>query len=76
MISAHLWKVDRGGWRCSNPDCKHSPKYHYNIIGKVWDLKLDTTCVIITCNSGTEQYCRDCVDIIYPLLKSVLDTKL
>jgi hypothetical protein len=77
MIDARLWKVDQGGWRCSNSQCKHSPEYHYNLIGNVWDLKLGTTCVIILpAFSGEEIYCRDCIDQVYHRLKPVLDTKL
>jgi len=79
MIDARLWKVDSGGWRCSNLQCKHSPEHHYNLIGHVWNLKLGTTCVIITISNSEavcDIYCRDCIDQVYHSLKPALDTKL
>jgi hypothetical protein len=76
MISASLFKLEQSGWHCDNTQCKHNPKYHFNIIGKNWVLKTDITCLIVELADFREIYCPDCIDEIYLKLKPILDRKL
>jgi hypothetical protein len=76
MIRVSLFKMQTSGWSCDNPDCKHDPKYHHNIIGKNFHLKENETVLAIYLGDSREIYCRDCIDEVYKKLKPVLDSKL
>lgn len=79
MIKIEVCKLDATGIKCSNPKCKHSPEYHNHILGNNYHIKPDTAVVYIWVGdymSIYEVYCRDCIDEIYQMIKSKLDTKL
>ena len=76
MINAFLLKIDDSGWECKNPNCKHDPKYHFNIIGNNYHLIQGQTALVINLGESQEIYCRECIDSIYQDLKPLLDTRL
>ena len=62
--------------RCGNTNCQHSEKYHYVIMQNSHWIKQGTICARIKIDNSIEYYCRDCIDEIYNLIKSKLDSKL
>lgn len=72
MIKVKIIKIQDMGYACANPSCKHNPEYHYNIIGEVWHMKVGT----VAADINSDYFCRDCIDDIYRMIKSKLDTKL
>jgi len=76
MINISVSTVAMSGIKCWNPNCKHLPEYTDNIIDDCYFLKRGTTMAIIYYSQGFEIYCRDCIDEVYRILKSKLDTKL
>lgn len=76
MIKANLFKMEQSGFQCFNPKCSHNEKYHNNILGQVFHIKIGTTCLLMTIDNSYEIYCRECIDNLYIELKPVLDSKL
>ena len=80
MIHASLFKIDYSGQQCANPECAHNPEHHFNIIGKVFHIKQDTTCLRLSMATSSEiiveTYCKDCIDVVYRKLKPILDKNL
>lgn len=75
MIEAHLFKMQTNGWPCDNPDCKHNPEYHNQIL-RTFFIKKEVTCLAIQIAGGREIYCKDCIDVVYRKLKPILDKNL
>lgn len=76
MLKCELYKVDMGGLKCSHPNCQHNPQYHFNVIGKQFHLKKNTTALMIYTQGISEIYCQDCIDLLYKYMKPFLDKKL
>jgi hypothetical protein len=78
MINISTYEVWESGIKCNNTNCKHLPEYTDHIIGNNYFLKVGTICARwqITTTGNGETYCRGCIDEIYQLIKSKLDTKL
>jgi len=83
MIKIDVRKLDATGIKCSNPNCRHLPEYHNHILGDNYHIKPDTTVAIIEAGiqfslflHHKDIYCRDCIDEVYQMIKSNLDTKL
>jgi len=83
MIKIDIIKLDATGITCSNPNCQHLPEYTNHILGDNYHIKPDTTVVIIAAGTQFSEflhhkdvYCRGCIDEIYAMIKSKLDTKL
>lgn len=76
MIEAKIIKIDINGKHCDNSTCQHLSEYNYNILGNVYFIKHDSTCLVIMMDGGVEYYCNGCIDEIYNKLKPVLDRKL
>jgi hypothetical protein len=62
--------------RCCNTNCQRSSEYHYTILENSHWIKQGTVCARIQIENRVEYYCRDCIDEIYNLIKSKLDSKL
>ena len=76
MIQVSVVRMQSTGYDCFNPDCKRNPEYHYNIVGQVWHIKVGHPVAFIFINNNHEVYCRDCIDTVYLMLKSKLDSRL
>lgn len=81
MINIRTYEVWESGIKCCNTNCKHLPEYTDHIIGDNFYLKIGTICALISIqhfmyDMHSDIYCRDCIDEIYHLIKSKLDTKL
>jgi hypothetical protein len=74
-------KIHWNGCQCSNENCKQLPQYIHYVEGPYhhskmdWYIKPDT--IVAFVGSGPHSiYCRDCIDELYLMLKSKLDSKL
>jgi hypothetical protein len=76
MLNVRIEKLQATGIHCANRDCKLDPKYHINIIGSVWYIKVDTTIAVVSMSGKEEIYCRACIDELYQMLRTKLDSKL
>lgn len=76
MITAHIKKMNEGGWSCDNPSCQHLPEFTYHMLGDIFFIKKDSIYLTIVLNGEVAYYCNGCIDIIYNQLKPVLDRKL
>ena len=87
MLNIEITTVSIEGFECANPNCKHLPEYieylgDKNIEYHEYIIKPNTVCARITSNNAskiigfTEFYCRDCIDDLYQMIKSKLDTNL
>ena len=76
MLHIQLEKLDITGLHCANFNCKKDPKYLINILGDVWYIKTDTTVAVISLSGKTEYYCRGCIDELFQMIKTKLDSKL
>jgi hypothetical protein len=76
MINISVETVEMPGIKCWNSKCKYLSEYIGHIIGDSYFLKQGSTMAIITTDNGFEIYCRDCIDEVYRMIKSKLDTKL
>ena len=76
MIKIEIIYMQQDGHKCANPDCKHDPKDMINILGNVWNIRVDTSVAFISMSGKGEYYCRSCIDHIYHLFKMKLDTKM
>lgn len=76
MIKIQVIKLESSGIQCDNKDCKKNPEYLYNIIGSVHHIRKNTTVAIVSVGNGSEVYCRDCIDDVYHIAKTTLDSKL
>lgn len=80
MLHVSIVKMHESGWTCGNPDCQHDPEYNWHVIGSVYHIKAGSLCAMTRIGNGpdsrTEFYCRPCIDEVYKMIKSKLDTKL
>jgi hypothetical protein len=76
MLHIRLEKLETTGIKCAHISCKKDPKYHINIIGSVWYIKVDSPVAIISLGGKEEIYCRGCIDELYHMVKTKLDPKL
>jgi hypothetical protein len=81
MINISTYEVQESGIRCHNINCKNLPEYTDLIINGNYFLKQGTICAEIAIQRTPnvyfyDTYCRGCIDEIYQLIKSKLDTKL
>jgi hypothetical protein len=88
MINVQIVKVDswQASFECANPNCQHLPEYIEYIprqslwVGEKYYLKAGTTCAVISLSGfhidTNEYYCRGCIDEVYQMIKSKMDTKL
>lgn len=76
MLKCELYKVDMGGLKCCHSHCQCNPKYHDNIIGNQFHLKMGTTVLFIYVQGHTEAYCQDCIKLLYKYMKPFLDQNL
>jgi hypothetical protein len=79
MIRVEIKTIsDYAMWACHNEQCKKLPQYILYLRrqslweGDRWFIKQGTTAAFI----GHYVYCRDCIDEVYHLMKSKLDSKL
>jgi hypothetical protein len=45
-------------------------------VENIWFIKRGTIVAIVSLGSSYETYCRDCIDLVYQIVKSKLDAKL
>ena len=76
MISVNLEHLECSQVRCSNTGCRHLPEYIYPVVENTWFIKRGTIVAIVSLGSSYETYCRDCIDLVYQIVKSKLDAKL
>lgn len=76
MFKMQLSKMEYSGIGCNHPECKHLPKYHDNIIGNQFFIKIGTPYLSVLLKSNIEYYCKDCIDKLYESLKPMLNSKL
>jgi hypothetical protein len=76
MLRIQLEKLQRTGLKCAHPECKRNPKYHINILGDVWYIKVDTTVAVVSMGGKEEIYCRACIDELYQMVRTKLDAKI
>jgi len=76
VLKITIVHLQETGHHCANPDCKHDPAHMVNILGSVWYIKVDTSVALISIGSSWEYYCRGCIDAVYHLFKTKLDTKM
>jgi len=85
MIHVEVKTIHWNGVQCSNEHCKRLPEYiHYTNSNYMqagggfrqdWFIKPGT--IVAWVGNGADNiYCRDCIDQVYQLLKSKLDSKL
>lgn len=84
MIDIITGTMDTSGVSCYNSNCKSLPEYTESF-GNGPCIKKGTPYAMITLNmitlnyatdSTINYYCRDCIDYIYKLMKSQIDTNL
>lgn len=79
MLEVEIIKMHESGWSCANPTCPRDPEY-VNTILTTHHIKTGTICAMIRIgkrwDTKTVFYCRSCIDDVYKMIKSKLDTKL
>ena len=87
MITISIRKMHTNQLFCDNDNCKHLPEYtdyhkswFANAPGPQWTIKEGSICAMVGMKgswvSSANYYCRDCIDDIYQLIKSQMDTNL
>jgi hypothetical protein len=76
MLHVRIERLQATGIRCAHFDCKKDSRYHINIIGNVFYIKVDTAVAVLSMGGKEEIYCRACIDELYQMLRTKLDAKL
>lgn len=76
MLFIRLERLQTTGIKCAHHECKKDPKYHINILGSVWYIRVDTPVAFVSLGGKEEIYCRACIDELYNMIRTKLDVKL
>ena len=75
MIDIEIRKCQSSGIMCDNPKCKRLPENFDRVLSSFF-IKEGVIYAAFFFSTGVDYYCRSCIDDVYQMIKSKMNSKL